>query len=644
MKRIILIGQPNCGKSTLFNSLAGYRAEVSNFPGTTVHFHKSIVHFSGDNIEIVDLPGIYSLTAFDEAEFETRRFLLEEEYDLIINIADASLLSRSLELTIELLNLEKPMVLALNMMDQARKKGINIDVNALEDHFHIPACPMIASRGEGIASLMAKAMNILSTKGYKPPIPLNYSPELETILSEIIKKIPDNFFPHLSKRAIACRILEGDNAFISSYPDIKNVNLEQINSLIDKLGNMRGKKGERIISSERHGLCLDIYESIAVLKPNVGSRGFDPDNILMHPILGYVFAGIIFYLFFYIVFHIGSSIERPVTNFILSSGDRLLSFLNPSLSVKLILDGLFQGIAGGIGIVLPYLIPFLLILGFMEDVGYLPRAAFLMDGIMHKLGLHGKAVIPFLIGYGCNVPAIMATRILESNRDRILTSALSTLIPCSARAVVIYGLVGAYVGPGAALSIFIVNLIIIAIIGNIFSRLYPEVSPGLIIEIPTYKLPRLHNLFWKSWIRMREFVIVAWPILVIGSIMLSVASILGIDKYLNNIFSPFTVLLGLPSAVGVTLIFGVLRKELALLMLAQALGVSLANFNLALTTSQMITFVIFVVFYVPCAATIAVMYKEIGGKATWLSSGFTLLLATLLAVVTRFVLFFFGVV
>lgn len=289
---------------------------------------------------------------------------------------------------------------------------------------------------------------------------------------------------------------------------------------------------------------------------------------------------------------------------------------------------------------LPYLIPFLFALSALEDVGYLPRVAFLLDSFMHRIGLHGKSVIPFLLGYGCNVPAVMATRVLESERDRFITAVLATFIPCAARTVVILGLVSYYLGPLYALGIYGLNLVVVGLSGKVLSKIYPEVTPGLILEVPRYHLPSFRSMAVKSWYRLREFIVVAWPMLVGGSALLGAIQHLDLDLPLNRGLSVITGPLGLPEAVGTTLIFGVLRKELSLIMLFEALGTR--EVMEVVTPGQVLTFTVFVVFYVPCLATAAALWREIGGKRTLLTILFTLAVAFLLSLTTRLLWGFFG--
>ncbi|MBA7702579.1 Fe(2+) transporter FeoB [subsurface metagenome] len=401
------------------------------------------------------------------------------------------------------------------------------------------------------------------------------------------------------------------------------------------LKEAHGRPSDVVISSERHHLSMNIYESVTLLtRPQI--KIIDRlDNILMHPLFGYIFLALILYLLFNLVFNAGKMVEEPLLDYFY----RIIPLIGKSISSETLLfsiiSGIIQGLAGGIAIVLPYLFPFLFGLAILEDLGYLPRIAFLLDAFLHKIGLHGKSIIPFILGYGCTVPAIMATRILESERDRFIASVLATMIPCAARMTIIFALVAFYISPQAALAIYILNIIVIIISGKILSRLLPEVTPGMILEIPAYHIPSIKVALAKTWLRMKEFIFIAWPLLIVGSTILSLLQYYKADMLINNFFSPLTSLLGLPLVVGTTLIFGILRKELSMLMLIQAIGTT--NVIAVMSTTQIMTFTIFVIFYVPCVATIAVLWKEIGSKRTLFTVAFTSVLAIILATITRFV-------
>ncbi|HWU38627.1 MAG TPA: nucleoside recognition domain-containing protein, partial [Candidatus Acidoferrum sp.] len=307
-------------------------------------------------------------------------------------------------------------------------------------------------------------------------------------------------------------------------------------------------------------------------------------------------------------------------------------FASGSLSLFLV-HGILHGISGGIGIVLPYLVPFLIGLSLLEDVGYLPRVAFLMDVFMHRIGLHGKSIIPFILGYGCSVPAVMSTQILELPRHRFIVSILSTMIPCAARITIIFGLVAFFIGPNAALAIFALNLLIVAVFGRVMTHFSPESNLGFILEMPAYRFPAVRTTLQKSWCRIREFIVIAWPLLIIGSVVLSLIEYWKLDLLINYLLLPLTRLLDLPFAVGTTLFFGLLRKELSLIMLTQALGTNVVS--TVMSQTQIMVFTIFVTFYIPCLATVGVLWKEIGRRGALLAILLTLGTATVLGLLTR---------
>jgi len=245
--------------------------------------------------------------------------------------------------------------------------------------------------------------------------------------------------------------------------------------------------------------------------------------------------------------------------------------------------------------------------------------------LMHRLGLHGKAIVPFILGYGCNVPAVMSTRILEEKQDRFLASALAVLVPCAARLAVIFGLVAFYLGPVWALAIYLFNILVIALLGRLLTNLLPEKTPGLILEMPVYRIPTIKTVFSKAWFRVREFLVEAWPLLIAGSVALGIFTFFNINPILNWIVRPVTWLIGLPSETGVPLIFGVLRKELSLIMLWQALGG--LDFAAVLSPLQMMTFTVFVVFYIPCLPTLTSLRRELGTRQMLLIVLLTILVA-----------------
>lgn len=560
--RVALIGLPNCGKSTLFNQVAGYKAETGNFSGTTVTFTESRVRVGGEVIELVDLPGAYSLVEGSPAEREAARYLDSRDVDVIINVADSTQLASALSLTLELVALNKPLILALNMVDEAARMGLQFDADGLARELHVPVLPLVASKGRGVKGLFLKALEMYRKR-------------------------------------------------------------EQV----------QGQVGDALNPEDRH------QHAVAISKKYVtqGERRIiwrdRLDNVLLHPVWGYAIMFFVLFLFFQAVYGIGKVTEPPLLalfDWIMKSA--LSPFAEGSFLSQVIL-GVLQGIAAGVAIVLPYLLPFLLGLGLLEDIGYLPRVAFLMDAFMHRIGLHGKAIVPFILGYGCNVPAVMSTRTLEEPRDRYIAAALAVLVPCAARLAVVFGLVAFYLGPIIAFILFLFNLFVIALTGKILSQLTPEDSPGLIMEMPSYRVPTFKNVFGKSWFRVREFVVEAWPILIAGSAVLAILNYFDVAFIFNWLVRPVTWLIGLPFEVGVPLIFGILRKELSLVMLSQALGSQ--NFSQVLTSEQMLVFATFVMFYLPCLATLSVLRRELGTRDMLTISALTVVVALLAALLVR---------
>lgn len=629
---IVFVGQPNCGKSTLFNSIAGYKAQTSNFPGTTVtHAHSEVI-WKGKVYSIVDLPGTYSLTPQEPQEKVVLTHIFKEKPDLIVNVIDASLLCRSLELTLELLELEYPMVVVLNMMDLAEKKGMTIRVEELERRLGVPVVKAIAIHGLGTKELMDSVEKALLTK--RTPVALQYGKEVEKRIQQLVKILPENFPIVANKRFTAIKTIEAetltaDKFFLENNRAFKG----QLDRLRKELSEWREAPAYEVISAERHHLALKIFEECCQVRHARISWVEKLDNLIMHPILGYFFLLLIFAGMFYLIFKIGS----PLETWLLKPFETLrLSLENNHNLWAELLSGLVQGIGGGIAIVLPYFIPLLLVMGFLEDLGYLARAGFLLDSFMHRIGLHGKSVPMFILGFGCNVPAIMATRILESKRDRIVTALLIPFIPCAARTTIILSLVAFLLGPWWALGFYLFNLLLISFLALVLKKIFKLSSPGLILEIPSLKLPSLKNIWQKTYFNLEEFVKFAWPILIGGSIFLSFLSFVKVDHIINAFLSPFVSgLLGLPQSLGVTLVFGFLRKELSLLMMFQALGVGYQQLLNVITKVQLLVFVVFVNFFIPCLSTLVMIWKELGRRIALISIGLNLSVAVVVSFLIR---------
>jgi ferrous iron transport protein B len=631
---ISLIGQPNCGKSTIFNYFSGYKAAVSNFPGTTVKYTISQVVFEGEELTCVDLPGVYSLTSIDPAERESRNFLLAGKSDVIINVIDASLLSRSLELTLELMSLERPLVLALNMMDEAARKGIVVQPTKLSHLLGVPVVTTVAAAGRGLTDLLQAAVS--AGRAGVVPAQVQFSRDIEEEVDSLADQLDFKFSQQLGMpwRFMLIKALEDDPYVVEQIGRRDPEAVPWVKNSQKILAQSHGRPPETVISSERHALSVNLFEQVAKVKPaeKPDWRG-RLDKIATHKFWGYVLLVAVLVVFFQVVFRFGQYTEGFFLGYLTAAQNLATIWLGTQNLAYTVVDGLLMGIFGGVAIVLPYLLPFLCGLALLEDSGYLPRVAFLMDNFMHFLGLHGKSIIPFILGYGCSVPAVMATRILESPRDRLVVSMLAVLVPCSARSVIIFALVAYALGPYWALGVYFFNLVVIALLGKVSTWILPEASPGLLMEIPEYRLPTLKNVARKTWHSLKEFIVVAWPILIVGSLILSLLQFYHWEVYVNDLCRPFTYILGLPAVVGTTLIFGIMRKELSLVMLTAALGTP--QITTALTLNQLLTFTIFVLFYIPCASTIAAMSRELGWKGAATAAGLSLILGLILGLLTR---------
>jgi ferrous iron transport protein B len=659
--RIALVGMPNSGKSTLFEAVSATSVQTGELTGTHRVYSECPVQIGFDEARLVSLPSIQSLHNLPHDDRVTLQYLLwgdqrplisahEQDAppapfappDVIIQVVDATALERNLELTIELSQLGKPMVLALNMMDEARRKGVHINSRTLSEQLGIPVVPTVALMGHGISELFTAAANAVREGEYPHPQrpseyimeslkPLNnalHDPELQKAF-----RVPYSF--------LLMQLAANDRYFIDELQQHFPQRLPQLMQLRAEVEQSLPRPLEEELHADRHHRAATLFETISRLGPPVEGRGWRYwlDELFLHPRWGLIGSLAVFAVVLFVVFE-GSVYLDSLT------AAKLIDWVStwqPVTTTGVVGRAVADGLVGLVGIVIPYMIPLVLLLVWLEEAGIMQRIAFVLDRGFHKIGLHGGVALPFLLGLGCNVPAIAGTAAVASGRDRIVASLLITFVPCSARSAIILAIGGKYLGGLGVFAVFMLTIVVIAILGRLLSWRYPETGPGQVIEIPHYAMPSLHALISKTWMRTSDILTIVTPLLVGGSIVLALLSHVGADNLINTLFTPVTSWwLGLPVVLGVPILFGVLRKELSLLMIYQALGsFDIGNY---LDWIQIMTFLIFLTFYIPCISTFAVMLRTIGRKEAFFSIVLSIGVALLISGVVRLLLEGFSII
>lgn len=566
----------------------------------------------GRTVRLIDLPGTYSISSHDLAEKEARDFLLSGNVDVIINVLDSSILGRSLELTIQLLEMNIPMVMALNMYDESKEKGIDIDLELLNALTGVEAYPVIAVEGTGVRDLFEAALRVAKEQ-FRPVQPV-YDRDVEECIAQISHRYPDAIREALDidERFVIIRLLEMDEEFEHTVWKIDRDFLQFVIEKRRSLAEIHNWPEAGVFASHRHAIVFDLFEQVARVTRKTGLSFRERiDRFIINPVGGLVaIVGLLFFMFF-VSFLLGDIIAGLIEAPLDAIGQKLVGMTDGIAAVAI--SGLYDGVVAGVGIVLPYLLPLLVLMAILEDSGLLPRIAFMVDGILHRFGLHGKSAIPIILGYGCNVPAIMAARNMEYERDRVITMLIVPFIACSARTVIILALAGKYLGAAVTTAIYAGNILIALTVSFFLSRLQADPSPGIIMDVPPLRRPYPGLVAKKVWWRLNEFLTFAWPVIAISSLVLAFLAHVGIDRVVNGILAPITTgILNLPDATGITLFLGIFRKELTLLMLNQALGTG--DVATILSSAQILVLVVFTVLYIPCIATISTLWKEGGWK------------------------------
>lgn len=626
--RVGFVGNPNCGKTTLFNAFTGANLKVANWPGVTVERVEGSTSYKGRPIKVIDLPGIYSLTSYTIEEIVTRRCIEDGEVDVIINVVDASSLERNLYLTMQLLELKKPVILALNMMDIVEERGMEIDMHRLPEMLgHIPVVPVSARRRTGLDVLMHAVVHHYEEE--PQGVVIRYDNEIEGKIKQIESILEAKYGEMENMRWHAVKLLEEDREVMADHPvDVSHI---VSTSYEKKIINEKYDYIEEVIRE-----CLFNKEEKAAATDNI-------DSWLTHPIWGIpIFLGIMAVVFF-LTFTVGDFLKGYFEIGLEWFSTTLLSLmiqLNVSgWLISLVVDGIVAGV-GGILTFLPNIFILFLALAFLEDSGYMARVAYVMNEIMGRVGLSGKAFLPMLLGFGCTVPAVMACRALASERDRRRTILITPFMSCSAR-LPIYVLFAEMFFPGRALlvaySLYVIGLVMAILVAFILSKLDKSgAEDTLLIELPEYKTPNRRTVFIYVWDKVKDYLTKAGTTIFVASIVLWFVMNFGIHGYVSDVTSSFAAVVGkalvpvlAPAGMGtwqiaVALISGLSAKEVVVSSFSVLYGISNINSAAgmsALTKSLAVAgfgsasayaLMVFCLLYSPCVAAVATIKRETG--------------------------------
>jgi ferrous iron transport protein B len=657
---LALAGNPNSGKTTIFNNLTGAHQHVGNWPGVTVEKKEGRLVFGGKVVRVVDLPGTYSLGGYSEDEAVARDYILFERPDVVINIIDASNLERNLYLTVQLLEMGANVVVVLNMYDELKARQIEIDVPKLAELLGVPVVPAVATRGQGMEKVVSLALQAAGTKE-RQLLKINYGKEMETEIANLAQEITKNQdLGEFNPRWLAVKLLEGDEGVLKRLR--KYTGTDMLSALrSEAVKRLEGKYGEDIdalVADRRYGFIGGLAKEVVTRRQTAEARLMTSDkidNVVTNRYLGIP----IFLLSMWLVFQFTFSLSAPLTGWI-EIFFEWLAGITEVLLVSLGVSGMISslavdGIIGGLGAVLVFIPPIFLLffaISLLEDSGYMARVAYIMDRFMHSLGLHGKSFIPLLIGFGCNVPAVMATRTLENKSDRLITILINPLMSCSARLPVYVLFAGVFFASYQGLvilSLYLLGIVLAIMMGMLLKRFFFKGETShFVMELPPYRVPTLKGCFIHMWERGSIFlrkvgkiiftvVVLVWVLssLPAGVEYASQESILGrIGSFLAPVFEPA----GFGDwEAAVALVFGFLAKEVVVGTLGVIYGMEEAGLTEVLaqqwTMLSAYAFMVMTLVYTPCVATLGAIKRETNSWGwTAFAVGYSLVLGWLLAV------------
>ncbi len=651
---VVLAGNPNTGKTSLFNQLTDSYAYVGNWPGVTVE--KKTGHLTNQQGILIDLPGVYSLNPLSADEKIVSHFLINDDFSLLLNIVDGSQLARNLYLTVQLLELEKPLLLAINMVDVLENQGSQINTRVLQENLGIPVVPVVARTGLGLDDLKKQMLIFGESHDRTAPFRLDYQ-LLERDIDRISEKLPDGV--PVSKRWLSLQFLEGNKAveeYLASLLDIKI-----LQAIRNHAAQTIGEDVEQYIRRIRRTF-IDSVVSRSLRKTSTGNISMFQriDHIVMHPYLSMPFFFVVMYFIFKLTFDwIGGPLSDLLDSSVFVPLSLGLQKLFNSIGIApfiqdLILEGIIPGV-GGVLVFVPQIFSLFFFITLIEDSGYMARIAVIMDRLLEKVGLNGKSIIPMIIGFGCNVPAVMAARTIENPRERLITILVTPLMSCSARLPIYTLFAGAFFTNHQAtvvFSLYLLGILAALILAKTFSKTLYQGEPSVfVVELPPYRIPHVKTLVRSTWEKGKGFVHKAGTFIFAGSVVIWLLSYSGPQGLGLNIEDSFLAMIGkLFALLFAPLGFGTWESAASLMtgFLAKEVVVSTMNIIYAtadvqslkglitqnFTPLQAYSFMVFTLFYVPCIATVAVIKNETGsGRWMWFSILYSVILAYTLSLI-----------
>lgn len=642
------IGNPNCGKTTLFNAFTGANLKVANWPGVTVEKVEGAIRRHNMNIHLVDLPGTYSLTSYTMEEIVSRDFILSDEVDVIINVVDASALERSLYLTLQLLELGKPVVMALNMMDIVEKRGMEIDLHRLPEMLGIPVIPVSARKRRGLDVLLHAAIHHRDAKHTDPLIhdhkavgahrldhkmyAMVYSDPIEDRIDQLIAELEVKYPDIINPRWHAIKLLEQDQEVMKKHP-------------VDR-PDILDKNYETQIIREKYDFIEEIIHEVLLHKEESDKITDRLDKVLTDRVWGIPVFLLIMGVVFFLTFTVGDVLKGYMEDFIGWFGDGLEGLLTAWSVSDALKSLIIDGVLGGVGTIitfLPNILILFLTLGFLEDSGYMARVAYVMEDVMSRLGLSGKAFIPLLLGFGCTVPAVMASRALEHKRDRFKVMLITPFMSCNARLTIYILFSEMFFGSHAmvvAYSMYLIGLVVAILVALVLHGIEKaqnrQTEDYLLIELPEYKMPDLHTVAIYMWEKVKSYLEKAGTTIFVATILIWFLLNFGPSGYTTDAGESFGAILGhvlvplfRPIGLGfwqicLALLAGISAKEVVVSSCAVLFGINNASSGagmaefaadleaIGFTSLNALCLMVFCLLYVPCAAALATIHKESG--------------------------------